>query len=357
MKPEEVHLIVPGPIDQRTGGYLYDARMATGLERLGWTVVVHSLDGDFPGGDARAEESLAGALAGLPQGARVLIDGLAMGALPGPIIAHAPRLRVLALVHHALADETGLDEAQKSRLEALEREALSACLGMLCTSAFTATRMGAYGIPPEQVRAVLPGTEPARPAMGPAEGEPPLLLCVGTVVPRKGQDLLVRALARLRHIRWNCVCAGSLDRAPGYASTVRALAVEEGLDDRIAFTGECDQPALDDLYHSTSLFVLPSHHEGYGMALAEALARGLPIVSTTGGAVPHTVPAAAAILVTPGDEPALADALGHLLAGPTGASRRARMASAARTHALNLPNWDEAARAFARAILELAPIE
>ena len=237
MKPEEVHLIVPGPIDQRTGGYLYDARMATGLERLGWTVVVHSLDGDFPGGDARAEESLAGALAGLPQGARVLIDGLAMGALPGPIIAHAPRLRVLALVHHALADETGLDEAQKSRLEALEREALSACLGMLCTSAFTATRMGAYGIPPEQVRAVLPGTEPARPAMGPAEGEPPLLLCVGTVVPRKGQDLLVRALARLRHIRWNCVCAGSLDRAPGYASTVRALAVEEGLDDRIAFTG------------------------------------------------------------------------------------------------------------------------
>ena len=357
MKPEELHLIIPGPIDQRTGGYLYDAHMAAGLERLGWSVVVHSLDGDFPDGDACAEASLTGVLVGLPQGTRVLIDGLAMGALPGPIIAHATRLRVLGLVHHALADETGLDAAHKDRLAALEREAVSACLGVLCTSAFTATRMEAYGVPPARVRAVLPGTEPARPAMGPATGEAPRLLCVGAVVPRKGQVVMVRALARLRHIRWSCVCVGSLDRAPAYASTVRALAAEEELDDRVEFTGECGQPALDDLYHSASLFVLPSHHEGYGMALAEALAHGLPIVSTTGGAVPHTVPAAAAILVTPGDEAALADALGHLLAGPAGASRRDRMASAARTHALSLPTWDRAARAFARAILELSPVE
>ena len=357
MKPEELHLIIPGPIDQRTGGYLYDAHMATGLERLGWTVVVHSLEGDFPDGDARAEASLTGVLAGLPQGTRVLLDGLAMGALPGPIVANATRLRVLGLVHHTLADETGLDAAHKDRLAALEREALGACLGVLCTSAFTATRMQDYGVPPARVRAVLPGTEPARPALGPAAGEAPRLLCVGSVVPRKGQDVLVRALARLRHIRWSCVCAGSLDRAPEYASTVSTLAAEEELADRVEFTGECGQAALDDLYHSASLFVLPSHHEGYGMALTEALARGLPIVSTTGGAVPHTVPAAAAILVTPGDEAALADALGHLLAGPAGSSRRARMASAARTHALSLPTWDRAASAFARAILELSPVE
>jgi glycosyltransferase involved in cell wall biosynthesis len=357
VKPEELHLIIPGPIDQRTGGYLYDAHMATGLERLGWTVVVHSLDGDFPDGNARAEESLSGVLAGLPQGTRVLLDGLAMGALPGPVVAHATRLRVLSLVHHALADETGLDAAHKDRLAALEREGLNACLGVLCTSAFTATRMEDYGVPPARVRVVRPGTEPARPALGPGAGEDPQLVCVGAVVPRKGQDVLVRALARIRHIRWNCVCAGSLDRAPDYASTLRALAATEKLSDRVEFTGECSQAALDDLYHSASLFVLPSHHEGYGMALTEALARGLPIVSTTGGAVPHTVPTAAAILVTPGDEAALAGALGHLLAGPTGASRRARMAAAARTHALSLPTWDRSASAFARAILELSPVE
>ena len=357
MKPEELHLIIPGPIDQRTGGYLYDAHMATGLERLGWTVVVHSLDGDFPDGDTRAETSLAGVLAGLPEGTRVLLDGLAMGALPGPILAHATRLRMLGLVHHPLADETGLDAAQKNRLTTLEREALSACMGVLCTSTFTATRMEAYGVPSARVRTVQPGTKPAPSALGPAGGEAPRLLCVGTVVPRKGQDVLVRALARLRHIRWSCVCAGSLDHAPTYASSVRTQTIEEGLSDRVAFTGECDQPALDDLYHSASLLVLPSHYEGYGMVLTEALARGLPIVSTTGGAVPHTVPDAAAILVTPGDEAAMADALGYLLAGPAGALRRARMASAARTHALSLPTWERAASAFAQAILELSPVE
>ncbi len=357
MKPEELHLIIPGPIDQRTGGYLYDAHMAAGLERLGWTVVVHSLDGDFPDGDAQAEASLASVLAGLPEGTRVLLDGLAMGALPGPILAHATRLRVLGLVHHPLADETGLDAVQKDRFRTLEREALSACMGVLCTSAFTATRLEVYGVPTARVRAVPPGTEPAPRALGPAEGEAPRLLCVGTVVPRKGQDVLVRALARLRHLRWSCVCAGNLDKAPTYASAVRTQAVEEGLSDRLAFTGKCGQSALDDLYHSASLFVLPSHHEGYGMALTEALAHGLPIVSTTGGAVPHTVPDAAAILVTPGDEAGLADALGYLLASPAGALRRARMASAARAHARTLPTWERAASAFAQAILELSPVE
>ena len=357
MKGEELHLIVPGPLDQRTGGYLYDARMASGLERLGWTVVVHSLEGEFPEGDARAEGSLDGVLAGLSERTRVLIDGMAMGALPGPIRAHSPRLRVLGLVHHPLADETGLDPVQQDRFAALEREALGACAGVLCTSAFTATRMEAYGVPPARVRAVPPGTEPARPAVGPAAGEAPRLLCVGTVLPRKGQDVLVKALARIQHVRWSCVCAGSLDRAPTYASAVRVQAADGGLSDRIEFPGECGQAALDDLFHSASLFVQPSHYEGYGMALAEALARGLPVVSTTGGAVPHTVPAAAAILVTPGDEAALADALRHLLAGPAGFTRRARLAAAARTHALTLPTWDKAASSFAQAILELSPVE
>src|SRR5205814_2296438 len=102
--------------------------------------------------------------------------------------------------------------------------------------------------------------------------------------------------------------------------------------------------------------VLPSYYEGYGMALTEALARGLPVVSTTGGAVPFTVPGAAGILLPPGDEAALADALGHLLAGPAGTARRAKLASAAREHALKLPSWDRAAGTFAKAVLELAPV-
>jgi glycosyltransferase involved in cell wall biosynthesis len=353
---EVLHLVVPGPLDQRTGGYLYDARMAAGLRKLGWTVPLHSLEGAFPAGDACAEASLLAALADVPDGDTVLMDGLGVGALPGPLRAHAGRLKLLGLVHHLLADETGLEPDERARLAALERESLSACAGVIVTSPFTATRVESFGVARARVRAVLPGTDPARPAVGPRAGEPPRLLCVGTVIPRKGQDVLVRALARLQHMPWSCVCAGSLDRAPAYAEAVRALARELGIEDRVEFPGECRDQALEDLFQGASLFVLPSHYEGYGMALTEALARGLPVVSTTGGAVPHTVPSAASILLPPGDAAALGDALGHLLAGTAGAARRAQLASAARRHALKLPSWDRAASTFAKAVLELKQV-
>lgn len=355
LSAERLHLLVPGPLDQRTGGYLYDARMAAGLQKLGWTVTVHSLEGEFPSGDERAEASLEHTLAAIADGGRVLIDGLAMGSLPGPVSRHAGRLRILGLVHHPLADETGLEERERERLGRLEAEALAACAGVIVTSPFTAARVGQLGVVPARVRAVLPGTDPARPAVGPQAGAPPCLLCVGTVIPRKGQDVLVRALARLKHVLWSCVCAGSLERAPEYVERVRGLVVEHGLAERISFPGECRDRVLEDLFQGASLFVLPSYYEGYGMAFTEALARGLPVVATTGGAIPHTVPGAASILLPPGDEAALADALGHLLAGPAGTGRRARLATAARNHALKLPSWDRAAGTFAKALLELSP--
>lgn len=355
MSQERLHLVVPGPLDQRTGGYLYDARMAAGLERLGWSVIVHSLEGAFPLGDERAADSMARALAALYDGERVLIDGLALGPLPEQVVAHGDRLRIVGLVHHPLADETGLTDDERARFEKLERAALGACEGVIVTSPFTASRLAEYGAEPALVRVVPPGTNPGRLAVGPRPGEPPRLLCVGTISPRKGQDVLVRALARLRHMPWTCVCAGSLDRAPEFAVSVARLARDLEVSERVTFVGEANERDLDELYHGASVFVLPSWYEGYGMAYAEALARGLPIVGTTGGAVPGTVPPAASILVSPGDDVALVGALGHLLASTAGTARRARLAGAAREHALTLPSWDRAAQLFAKALIELAP--
>ncbi len=355
MSAAGLHVVVPGPIDQQTGGYIYDRRMVDGLRGQGWRVDVHSVPGAFPADDAGAGARMAAALAGLPDGARVVIDGLALGGLPAPVHAERGRLRVLALVHHPLADETGLDASRRSRLEALEREALAACAGVLVTSAFTARRLEAYGVTPSRVRAVRPGTDPAPLAAGPEPGDPPLLLSVGSVTPRKGQRVLAAALARLAALPWRCVCAGSLERDPGYAAGVAAFAREAGVAGRLRFAGECAAAELDHLYHRASLFVLPSYYEGYGMALADALARGLPVVSTTGGAIPHTVPADAGVLVAPGDEAALADALHRLLVEPGGADGRGALAAAARRHARELPDWPEAARRFAEAILALTP--
>ena len=359
-RPRRLHLVVPGPLDQRTGGYLYDARMAAGLRRRGWRVDVHSLEGTFPDADAAAAASLQRVLAGLDAGSRVLVDGLALGGLPEPVAAHRGRLRILALVHHPVSAETGLAAGLREDLAARERRALAAVAGVIVTSGFTARGLERFEVPADRVRVARPGTDAAPPATGSGPGAPPQLLSVAAVVPRKGHDVLVRALARVRDRPWRCVCAGSLDRAPDHARQVRAQVEELGLADRILFTGECQRAALDGLYASASFAVLASHYEGYGMVLTEALVRGLPVVATTGGAIPDTLPADASVLVAPGDERALAAALGSLLDPPgaaskPGARRRAALAAAARRHAATLPDWDEAVRIFEAQVLALAP--
>jgi glycosyltransferase involved in cell wall biosynthesis len=348
----DLHVVVPGPLEQLTGGYVYDAHMVAGLRELGWTVRVHNLEGRFPDADPVARRALSGALASVADRTRVVVDGLAMGGAPEEIEPHADRLRILSLVHHPLADETGLSEADAKRFMTSERRALAACAGVIVSSPFTATALSAYGVSADRVRVVVPGTEPAHRAEGPGADQPPVLLCVASLTPRKGHDVLVAALAGVRDLPWTCVCAGSPDRDPWHADGVRRLVAESGLTDRVHFVGEREGDALEALYRGASVFVLASHHEGYGIVLADALARGLPVVSTTAGAIPHTVPANAGLLATPGDPVAFADALKRLL-GPSGPAERARLAAAALRHAATLPTWRDSVRAFAAAVEEL----
>jgi len=88
-------------------------------------------------------------------------------------------------------------------------------------------------------------------------------------------------------------------------------------------------------------------HEGYGMVVAEALARGLPVVSTATGAIRDLVGDEAGIVVPPGDLAALADALSRVLGD---ADLRARLADGARRVREHLPTWDAAAVAMAQAL-------
>lgn len=350
-----IHWMVPGPLDQRTGGYLYDARMVRGLRALGREVDVHELEGRFPDGDTRARASLSAALARVPDGGCVVLDGLAMGGLPDEVAAQADRLRLVALVHHPLCDETGRTPDEAAHLFELERRALASAAGVVVTSAFTARRLRDFGVPEGRIRVVEPGTERAKEAPGPPRGEPPALLCVGSVSPRKAQVDLVRALDRIRDLPWSCIVAGSTTRDRRYADHVAQEIRGRGLEDRIRLVGELGSDALDRAYHRASVFVLPSHYEGYGMALTEALARGLPVVSTTGGAIPWTVPEAAGLLVPPGDVDALARALASVLSPDRGAAEALeRLRAAARAQVQSLPTWDEAVSGFVRAVADLA---
>jgi glycosyltransferase involved in cell wall biosynthesis len=179
----------------------------------------------------------------------------------------------------------------------------------------------------------------------------PALLCVATITPRKGHAVLVEALAQLGDRPWRLVCAGSLERDPATARSVTEAVRRLGLADRVAFLGEIAGGPLDAAYDGADLFVLPSFHEGYGMAYAEALARGLPIIATTAGAIPETVPADAGILVPPGDAPALARAIARCLDDPGTREALRRGALAARR---SLPDWSAAAQAFGR-VLDTLP--
>src|SRR6185436_1199026 len=103
------------------------------------------------------------------------------------------------------------------------------------------------------------------------------------------------------------------DRDTAHAGAVRAAIDAHKLGDRITFTGALDAAQLGELYRAADIFVLPSLHEGFGMAFAEAMSHGLPVIGCAAGAVPEVVPPDAGILVPPCDAQALRQALGSLI--------------------------------------------
>ncbi|WP_026874086.1 glycosyltransferase family 4 protein [Inquilinus limosus] len=338
-----IAFLLPGDPESRTGGYIYDKRIIEGLRGLGRRVALCRLGDGFPFPNEAEVAEAAAVLRDLPDNALTVVDGLAFSALPQQMAAAAARLRLVALIHHPLAFEQGLNAARRQALETSERQSLATARRVIVTSPGTARDLHRYGVEAARIGVVLPGTDPTPPAQGSGEAAP-VLLCVATLTPRKGYLDLVAALQRLAGLSWRLVCAGSLERDAPHAAAVLTAVEEAGLSDRIRFLGEIDEPALLRHYDGADLFVLPSHHEGYGMALAEASARGLPIVSTTGGAIPDTVPPDAGILVPPGDVDALTEALRRLLTDP---GARLRMREAGLAARARLPGWPAQAAAFA----------
>jgi glycosyltransferase involved in cell wall biosynthesis len=355
-------LLVPGDPATETGGYIYDRRIVSGLRRLGWRAETLSLDASFPQPTRAALDHARGVLARLPDGKMVAVDGLALGGLSAVLESEARRLCLIALIHHPVALETGLDPETAKTSMVSERAALRCVRRVVVTSRWTARRLADYGVTPRRIRVVPPGID------GPDAGrsrhetravmqgrdlcDPPSLdlLCVATLTPRKGHDVLFDALAELADRPWHLNCIGSLTRDPETADGLRRRIERLGLGPRIALLGEVDRHELDRQYARCDLFVLASHLEGYGMALAEAVAAGIPVVSTEAGAIPETVPRSAGVLVPPGDRRALAAALAGLM---DDSKTRRRLASNALRARRRFSTWNQASRRFAAAIEDL----
>lgn len=342
-------LVVPGSIDTRTGGSIYDRRMADGLRRRGWDITVVELAGDFPQPTAVAVADAARALAALPDGTLVVMDGLALSALPDLVAHEASRLRVVALVHLPLAADVSIDAEARARLAVGEQRALAASSLIVVTGAATLGLLEPYALPRDRVVVVEPGTDPAPQARG-TDGPGVGLLCVATVNAGKGHDVLLEALAAVPNRSWRLTCAGSLTRDRATADRVRSLVRQLALDGRVTLAGELDAEALAVCYDAADVFVLATRRETYGMAVAEALARGLPVVSTMTGAIPDLVGADAGVVVPPGEVAPLAEALSRVIGD---ADLRARMAGGARAVRDRLPVWEVAAARMDAALQRL----
>lgn len=328
-------MLIPGNLDARTGGYCYDRRIIAGLRDRGWQVQVSPLAASFPIPTDRALADALARLQAIDADETVLIDGLALGAMPQQAHAQARRLRLVGLVHHPLADEAGLSPEQSASLRESEQAALAALRHVVVTSRATARAVEMMKVDSGKISVIEPGTDPAPLAL--RRGRDPLqLLAVGAVIPRKGYHYLIEALARLRGLPWQLDIIGSLTQHPATAAALQALILANGLQDRVQLAGELDDHGLARAYHRADLFVLPSLLEGYGMAFAEALARGLPILGSGAGAVSDTVPSEAGILVAAGCSAALAEALAALLQNR--ARLRALMRGAEQARA-RLPDW------------------
>ena len=337
-------VIVPGRLETRTGGYEYDRRIVEGLRNEGWWVDVRELGGRFPRPTSADRQNAARVLSGLPARSVVVVDGLALGALPDEIEREASRLRVVALVHHPLALETGIDRQLQEQLRVSERRALAAVRRVVVTGHGTAKALDGYAVPPDRIAVIEPGTDPAPIARG-SGGDTVHMICVASLVPRKGHELLLRALAAVPHRNWRLRCVGG-DRDAEHSRKLREIQRELSLT-HVEFEGELNASMVATRYDTADLFVLATHYEGYGMAVAEALARGLPIVSTRTGAIPEIVTEHAGVLVEPGDLPALTAALTNVLGNP---SVRARLAEGARKARARLPTWPMAAVKLTRVL-------
>ena len=342
-----IYFAYPGDLETATGGYHYDRRLIGELRGMGVEVETLSLPNCSVMPDQETLNSVGQTLAAIPDQSVVVIDGLAFGVLDEVAVKEARRLRLVALCHHPLALETGLDERSRQALLISERRALECASATIVTSGHTRQILiNQYAVPAERVSVALPGTDQT--PFAPCDGDPLRLLTLASLTRRKAHDVLIDALAPLEALPWQARFVGGMDFDPAWAKSLQERANKLGLSQRIEFAGTVEDAQAE--YQQADVFVLPSRFEGYGMVFAEALAAGLPVIAARSGAVPDVVPEAAGLLVAPDDVDGLSAALQQIL---TSATLRQNLQAGARKVAATLPSWVDTASLVAGKLEEV----
>lgn len=344
MTPRRAAFAIPGDITTPTGGYIYERRLLEGLRAEGRDVRHLRLGASFPDPTPDDMADAIARLQDLEPDRAVILDGFISATLDTNALADL-QVPSVAMVHHPLALEIGLEPDRRDHLYRIERANLAHIDHVLVPSPATAAILtGSYDVPAERITIARPGA--SRPDRPRAPGTPPLILSVGIQHPRKGHDVLLRALARLKDLDWTAAIAGKVYDAE-HAADLERLHHDLDLGGRVRLAGYVPDDRLAEHYATASIFALATRYEGYGLVFDEALAHGLPIVSCRTGAVSDTVPAAAGCLVAPDDAEAFADALADLLQNE---ERYAECADAARAAGERLPSWADTARTAGRVL-------
>lgn len=345
-KTTRMTFLVAGSLHARTGGSIYNRRLIETLRERGWHIDVWELDASFPFPTPSALDRAAAVVGGLEHGAIAVVDGLAFGAMPDIVHAARGRVRFVAIVHLPLAATIGIDLSTSRHLEESERRALEAASLVIVPGAAGRQLLATHGLPASRARVVEPGTDRAPLAAG-SGGSTMEIVTAAAVTPGKGYDVLLDALEGIRDRQWHLTCAGSLTRDAATADRVRAAIAARGLASRVSLVGELSGLALNACFHRADLFVSASLRETYGMAVADALARGLPVVATDTGEAPALVGAEAGRIVPAGDAAALSRAVAAMM---DDRALRARCAEGARRVRERLPDWSRAAARFEAAL-------
>jgi glycosyltransferase involved in cell wall biosynthesis len=199
---------------------------------------------------------------------------------------------------------------------------------------------------------IVPDPHALRRRCGPAAGRRPILLFLSRLHPKKGlTDLLLPALAQLRGDVLLVIAGGPDPHAVGYEQEVHRTVQRLGLADRVALLGPVKPSERWQLFDGAAAFVLPSHAENFGIVVAEAMARGTPVVVTDGVQSSEHVSAAGAGRVVPRDVAVLARTLEELLARP---EECLALGENARRYAREQFCWEHIARALHEAYLDLS---
>ncbi len=322
-----------------TGGILYDRNVALGLRAGGFSVKCFDLD-SMPRWVKSVKFPAAARLADAGGDFDVLVTDLGNSALTAGFQDEAGRRgRLTVLVcHHFRA---GIEHSflKKFMYRYTERKVVAGADLLVSNSRHTASKLESMGRSPGDIVLAPPGLN-VQPASRPTfRTKPSHLVSVCTVEPRKGITDMVRAFhaAALPDVRFTL--AGDTREGSGYTLKVRRLIETLGMSSRITLAGRLSAEGIRNLYESADVFMLLSRWEGYGMAIAEAMSIGLPVISTAAGAIPDlVVNGVNGILVPPGDWRRAAEALERLF-GNT--SLRKMLAESALETAGEFPSWEE----------------